>query len=169
MSVCYRKESQQKIPQITLHWRSWLWVKSLWGLPGFLGKSQFYGSLILVFGARQSLLFPFFDFSRFPSGLCIRDFQVLCKAPLAPPLPWVLVAGGGKQHARSCGNKARRIFHFPHISEKWSGFVYRWCCVSLEKELRFPMALWSLGGVGADLGLCKRVRFGASLFRGSKT
>lgn len=73
-----------------------------------------------------------------------------------------------------CGNKARKMFHFPNTPEKCSLFVYRWCCVSLEKELHFPMALWSpdgvsLGGVGPALGLRKRVHFGGSVFTDSKT
>lgn len=45
--------------------------------------------------------------------------------------------------------------------------------MSLEKELRFPMALWSPGSVSPGdgepaLGLRKRVRFGVSVFRDSK-
>lgn len=45
--------------------------------------------------------------------------------------------------------------------------------MSLEKGLRFPMALWSpdsvsLGDGGPALGLRKRARFGVSVFRDSK-
>lgn len=158
--LCAMEESQQKIPKITVYWGSWFWVKSPRGTAWLFMQNQLYGSLILVFGARQSLSLTFFGFSRLLSGLYTRDFQVLCKPPLALLLPWTFEAVGEKQHMQSSGNKTGSIFHFPNTPEKCSLFVYRWCCLNLEKELHFPMALWSpdsvsLGGRGPTLSLCK--------------
>ena len=69
MSVCYRKESQQKICKIAVYWRSSFWVKNPRELPVFFRKSWYSGPAILVFGARQSLSFTSCGFSGFLSGL----------------------------------------------------------------------------------------------------
>lgn len=88
MSVRYRKESQQRAENLPNN----CFLKLLILGEESLGTAWFFmqKSVLWVFDPclwyQTIALIHLLCFSRFLSGLYVRDFQVLCKAPLALPL-----------------------------------------------------------------------------------
>lgn len=67
-------------------------------MPGFSWKSQFYGSLILVFGARQSHSPSLVSQDFFLDYINIEETSRLCAKPVQPCCsPWHLFEAVGRE------------------------------------------------------------------------